>query len=84
AVEKAAASGIPVEGTHILLAVFVPVIMVALVIAAIYLYFSKLQGKALLGLPLSSSPAYDQVTVESAFDNPAFETGDTREYEVSI
>ncbi|XP_063811977.1 seizure protein 6 homolog [Pseudophryne corroboree] len=84
AVEKAAASGIPVEGTHILLAVFVPVIMVALVIAAIYLYFSKLQGKALLRLPLSSSPPYDQVTVESAFDNPTFETGDTREYEVSI
>ncbi|XP_075052941.1 seizure protein 6 homolog isoform X2 [Mixophyes fleayi] len=84
AVEKAAASGLPVEGTHILLAVFVPVIMVALVIAAIYLYFSKLQGKALLRMPLSSSPPYDQVTVESAFDNPTFETGDTREYEVSI
>ncbi|KAM4044910.1 seizure protein 6 homolog isoform 1-T2 [Anomaloglossus baeobatrachus] len=84
AVEKAAASGIPVEGTHILLAVFVPVIMVALVIAAIYLYFSKLQGKALLRLPLSASPPYDQVTVESAFDNPTFETIDTREYEVSI
>ncbi|XP_068126236.1 seizure protein 6 homolog isoform X2 [Hyperolius riggenbachi] len=84
AVEKAAATGIPIEGTHILLAVFVPVIMVALVIAAIYLYFSKLQGKALLRLPLSSSPQYDQVTVEAAFDNPTFETGDTREYEVSI
>ncbi|XP_056415027.1 seizure protein 6 homolog isoform X1 [Hyla sarda] len=84
AVEKAAASGIPVEGTHILLAIFVPVIMVALVIAAIYLYFSKLQGKALLRLPLSASPPYDQVTVESAFDNPTFETIDTREYEVSI
>ncbi|KAM9320616.1 seizure protein 6 homolog [Gastrophryne carolinensis] len=84
AVEKAAASGIPIEGTHILLAVFVPVIMVALVIAAIYLYFSKLQGKALLRIPLSSSPPYDQVTVESAFDNPTFETNDTREYEVSI
>ncbi|XP_053313031.1 seizure protein 6 homolog isoform X2 [Spea bombifrons] len=84
AVEKAAASSIPLEGTHILLAVFVPVIMVALVITAIYLYFSKLQGKSSLRLPLSSSLPYDQVTVESAFDNPTFETGDTREYEVSI
>ncbi|XP_075449191.1 seizure protein 6 homolog [Ascaphus truei] len=84
AVEKAAASGIPVEGTHILLGVFVPVIMVALVIAAIYLYFSKLQGKSPIRLPASSSPPYDQVTVESAFDNPTFETGDTTEYEVSI
>ncbi|KAM4701053.1 seizure protein 6 homolog isoform 2-T2 [Discoglossus pictus] len=83
-VQKAAASVVPLEGSHILLAVFVPVIMVALVIAAIYLYFSKLQGKAPLRLPLSSSPPYDQVTVESAFDNPTFETGDTREYEVSI
>ncbi|KAM8977049.1 seizure protein 6 homolog [Pelodytes ibericus] len=84
AVEKAAASAIPLEGTHILLAIFIPVIMVALVIAAIYLYFSKLQGKSSLRLPLSSSPPYDQVTVESAFDNPTFETGDAREYEVSI
>ncbi|XP_063306047.1 seizure protein 6 homolog isoform X2 [Pelobates fuscus] len=84
AVEKAAASGIPIEGTHVLLAIFVPVIMVALVIAAIYLYFSKLQGKSSLRLPLSSSTPYDQVTVESAFDNPTFENGDTREYEVSI
>uniref|UniRef100_A0A8C5PHE7 Seizure related 6 homolog n=1 Tax=Leptobrachium leishanense TaxID=445787 RepID=A0A8C5PHE7_9ANUR len=84
AVEKAAASGVPLEGTHILLAIFVPVIMVALVIAAIYLYFSKFQGKSSLRLPLSSSPPYDQVTVESAFDNPTFENGDTREYEVSI
>ncbi|KAG8450463.1 hypothetical protein GDO86_002935 [Hymenochirus boettgeri] len=84
AVEKAAAANGPLEGAHILLAIFVPVIMVALVIASIYLYFSKLQAKTPLRLPLSSSPSYDQVTVESEFDNPTFETGDAREYEVSI
>ncbi|XP_004911761.1 seizure protein 6 homolog [Xenopus tropicalis] len=84
AVAKAATEDSPLEGTHILLAIFVPIIMVALVIASIYLYFSRLQSKAPLRLPLSSSPPYDQVTVESEFDNPTFETGDTREYEVSI
>ncbi|OCT94025.1 hypothetical protein XELAEV_18011688mg [Xenopus laevis] len=84
AVAKAATEDSPMEGTHILLAIFVPIIMVALLIASIYLYFSRLQSKAPLRLPLSSSPPYDQVTVESEFDNPTFETGDTREYEVSI
>ncbi|XP_053561200.1 seizure protein 6 homolog [Bombina bombina] len=84
AVQKAAASVLPLDSSHILLAVFIPIIMVALVISAIYLYFSKIQGKSPLRLPLSSSPSYDQVTVESAFDNPTFETGDTKEYEVSI
>uniref|UniRef100_A0A674IPP0 Seizure related 6 homolog n=1 Tax=Terrapene triunguis TaxID=2587831 RepID=A0A674IPP0_9SAUR len=44
----------------------------------------RLQGKPSLQLPLSGSHPYDHITVESAFDNTAYETGDTREYEVSI
>uniref|UniRef100_A0A8C9EVT8 Seizure related 6 homolog n=1 Tax=Pavo cristatus TaxID=9049 RepID=A0A8C9EVT8_PAVCR len=36
---------------------------------------SRLQGKPALQLPLSGSHPYDHITVESAFDNPTYETG---------
>lgn len=35
----------------------------------------RLQGKPALQLPLSGSHPYDHITVESAFDNPTYETG---------
>ncbi|EMP37796.1 Seizure protein 6 [Chelonia mydas] len=35
----------------------------------------RLQGKPSLQLPLSGSHPYDHITVESAFDNTAYETG---------
>uniref|UniRef100_A0A8C4VYU5 Seizure related 6 homolog n=1 Tax=Gopherus evgoodei TaxID=1825980 RepID=A0A8C4VYU5_9SAUR len=81
---KVSPSGNPQEGPNIAIAIFLPVLVVALLIGGIYLYFSKLQGKPSLQLPLSGSHPYDHITVESAFDNTAYETGDTREYEVSI
>uniref|UniRef100_A0A8C4XZI0 Seizure related 6 homolog n=1 Tax=Gopherus evgoodei TaxID=1825980 RepID=A0A8C4XZI0_9SAUR len=84
AVAKVSPSGNPQEGPNIAIAIFLPVLVVALLIGGIYLYFSKLQGKPSLQLPLSGSHPYDHITVESAFDNTAYETGDTREYEVSI
>ncbi|XP_010572239.1 PREDICTED: seizure protein 6 homolog [Haliaeetus leucocephalus] len=84
AVAKAVPSGTALEGTNVAIAVFLPVLVVALLIGGIYLYFSKLQGKPALQLPLAGSHPYDHITVESAFDNPTYETGETREYEVSI
>ncbi|KAL7848339.1 hypothetical protein AOLI_G00230570 [Acnodon oligacanthus] len=62
------------EGTKTAIAVMVPVAAVLLVILGIYLYFSKVQGKT-LHLPSSSLPPYDNMTEESAFDNPIYETG---------
>lgn len=35
----------------------------------------RLQGKPALQLPLAGSHPYDHITVESAFDNPTYETG---------
>lgn len=35
----------------------------------------RLQGKPTLQLPLAGSHPYDHITVESAFDNPTYETG---------
>ncbi|NXN62288.1 SEZ6 protein, partial [Rynchops niger] len=75
AVAKAVPSGMALEGTNVAIAVFLPVLVVALLIGGIYLYFSKLQGKPALQLPLAGSHPYDHITVESAFDNPTYETG---------
>lgn len=84
AVAKSITSENMLEGVNILIAIFIPVVIVALIIGGIYMYFSKLQGKTSLRMPLTTSQPYDQITVESAFDNPTFESGETREYEVSI
>ncbi|KAL4647199.1 hypothetical protein GN956_G7842 [Arapaima gigas] len=71
------------EGTGIAVAVFIPVAVILALIVGIYLYFSKVQGKAFL-LPMSTSLPYDHIAADSAFDNPLYETAETREYEVSI
>ncbi|XP_042735708.1 seizure protein 6 homolog [Lagopus leucura] len=75
AVAKAVPSGTALEGTNVAIAIFLPMLVVALLIGGVYLYFSKLQGKPALQLPLSGSHPYDHITVESAFDNPTYETG---------
>nr|XP_033777031.1 seizure protein 6 homolog isoform X2 [Geotrypetes seraphini] len=84
AATKSAISHAHPEGRNLLLSIFIPVAAVAVVIGGIYFYFTKLQGKSSLRIPLPGSYHYSHVTVESAFDNPTFETGEMREYEVSI
>ncbi|KAM6907064.1 seizure protein 6 homolog [Xenentodon cancila] len=61
------------EGTNIILAVFIPTAVVMVIVLGIYLYFAKLQGKS-IRMP-TSSPPYDNMTEESAFDNPIYESG---------
>ncbi|TKS83527.1 Seizure protein 6 -like protein [Collichthys lucidus] len=61
------------EGTNIALAVFIPTAIILVVVLGIYVYFSKLQGKS-IRMP-TSSPPYDNMTEESAFDNPVYESG---------
>ncbi|XP_060636233.2 seizure 6-like protein 2 isoform X1 [Anolis sagrei] len=72
------------EGGNIALAIFLPIILVILLIGGIYVYYTKFQGKTLFGFSFSSSHSYSPITVESDFNNPLYEAGDTREYEVSI
>ncbi|XP_066551435.1 seizure protein 6 homolog [Amia ocellicauda] len=69
-----ASADFPMEGTNMAIAILIPVVVIAILIVGIYLYFSKVQGKS-LRLPLSGSHPYDHITVESAFDNPIYETG---------
>ncbi|XP_059573121.1 seizure protein 6 homolog isoform X1 [Alligator mississippiensis] len=75
AVAKAMPAGAALESTNVAVAVLLPVVAVALLLGGICLYFSRLQGKPSLQLPLSGSHPYDHITVESAFDNPTYETG---------
>ncbi|XP_078278935.1 LOW QUALITY PROTEIN: seizure protein 6 homolog [Rhinoraja longicauda] len=83
-VAKAATTTNQMEGSNIAIVVFIPMVVVALLIGGIYFYFTKFQGKSTLRLPLAGSHPYNHITVESAFDNPIYETGEAREYEVSI
>uniref|UniRef100_A0A3Q3LLU4 Seizure related 6 homolog a n=1 Tax=Mastacembelus armatus TaxID=205130 RepID=A0A3Q3LLU4_9TELE len=55
------------EGTNIALAVFIPSAIILVVVLGIYVYFS-------IRMP-TSSPPYDNMTEESAFDNPIYESG---------
>uniref|UniRef100_A0A669F1K9 Seizure related 6 homolog n=1 Tax=Oreochromis niloticus TaxID=8128 RepID=A0A669F1K9_ORENI len=61
------------EGTNIALAVFIPTAVILVIVLGIYIYFAKLQGKS-IRMPMSSPP-YDNMTEESAFDNPIYESG---------
>ncbi|KAJ6657295.1 hypothetical protein lerEdw1_002662 [Lerista edwardsae] len=74
AVAKMAPAGDPLQGTNVAFAVFLPVAAVGLLLGAVYLYISRNQGKPSLQLPLSSSHPYDHIMVDSAFDNPTYET----------
>ncbi|XP_054939407.1 seizure protein 6 homolog, partial [Physeter macrocephalus] len=83
-VAKAPAASSTLDAAHIAAAIFLPLVAMALLVGGVYLYFSRLQGKSPLQLPRTRPRPYDRITVESAFDNPTYETGETREYEVSI
>uniref|UniRef100_A0A3B3XBL3 Seizure related 6 homolog a n=1 Tax=Poecilia mexicana TaxID=48701 RepID=A0A3B3XBL3_9TELE len=63
------------SGTNITLAVFIPTAIVLDVLCLFFFFHSllRLQGKS-VRMP-TSSPPYDNVTEESAFDNPIYESG---------
>ncbi|XP_036392253.1 seizure protein 6 homolog [Megalops cyprinoides] len=79
-------SDFSMDGTSVAMAVFIPVALVLVLIAGVYLYFSRAPGKSIRATVSTSLP-YDHIATESAFDNPIYETTnneETREYEVSI
>ncbi|XP_070779070.1 seizure protein 6 homolog [Enoplosus armatus] len=72
---------------NIALAIILPIILVILLIGGIYMYYTnicRLEWKPLFWKSLSHTHSYSPITVESDFNNPLYEAGDTREYEVSI
>ncbi|XP_062890271.1 seizure 6-like protein [Mobula hypostoma] len=74
----------PMDGGNMALAIFIPILIISILLGSAYIYITRCRYHSNLRLPLMSSHPYSQITVETAFDNPIYETGDTREYEVSI
>ncbi|XP_044296898.1 seizure 6-like protein [Varanus komodoensis] len=84
ALEAEAAAETSLEGGNMALAIFIPVLVVSLLLGGAYIYVTRCRSYSSLRLPLMYSHPYSQITVETEFDNPIYETGETREYEVSI
>ncbi|XP_070618660.1 LOW QUALITY PROTEIN: seizure 6-like protein [Erythrolamprus reginae] len=79
-----AAAETTLEGGNTALAIFIPILVVSLLLGGAYIYVTRCRYYSSLRLPLVYSHPYSQITVETEFDNPIYETGETREYEVSI
>ncbi|NXH08336.1 SE6L1 protein, partial [Loxia leucoptera] len=79
-----AAAETSLEGGNMALAIFIPVLIISLLLGGAYIYLTRCRYYSSLRLPLMYSHPYSQIMVETEFDNPIYETGETREYEVSI
>ncbi|XP_040207220.1 seizure 6-like protein [Rana temporaria] len=79
-----AAAETSLEGGNMALAIFIPVVIISILLGGAYIYITRCRYYSSLRLPLMYSHPYSQITVETEFDNPIYETGETREYEVSI
>ncbi|NP_001412334.1 seizure protein 6 isoform X3 [Mus musculus] len=74
-VAKAPAASSALDAAHLAAAIFLPLVAMVLLVGGVYLYFSRFQGKSPLQLPRTHPRPYNRITVESAFDNPTYETG---------
>uniref|UniRef100_A0A3B4AXV4 Uncharacterized protein n=1 Tax=Periophthalmus magnuspinnatus TaxID=409849 RepID=A0A3B4AXV4_9GOBI len=73
------------EGGKIALSIFILVLVLSVLLGGAYVYVTRCRYHSNLRLPLIYPHPYRQITVETEFDNPLYETGgDSREYEVSI
>ncbi|XP_072515373.1 seizure 6-like protein isoform X2 [Salminus brasiliensis] len=73
------------DGGSMALAIFILVLLLSVLLGGAYIYLTRCRYHSNLRLPLMYPHPYSQITVETEFDNPLYETGgDTREYEVSI
>ncbi|XP_076842739.1 seizure 6-like protein [Brachyhypopomus gauderio] len=73
------------DGGSTTLAIFILALLLSVLLGGAYIYVTRCRYHPNLRLPLMYPHPYSQITVETEFDNPLYETGgDTREYEVSI
>ncbi|KAF4082137.1 hypothetical protein AMELA_G00148280 [Ameiurus melas] len=71
------------DGGRMALAIFILVLLLSVILGGTFFYVRRCHSN--LRLPLMYPHPYRQITVETEFDNPLYETGgETREYEVSI
>ncbi|KAK7895439.1 hypothetical protein WMY93_020764 [Mugilogobius chulae] len=71
------------EGGKIALSIFILVLVLSVLLGGAYVYVTRCRYHSNLRLPLIYPHPYRQITVETEFDNPLYETGglDSREYE---
>ncbi|KAK5878375.1 hypothetical protein CesoFtcFv8_023787 [Champsocephalus esox] len=80
-----ATAGSKLDGGNVALAIFIVVLVLSVLLGGAYVYVTRCRYHSNLRLPLIYPHPYGQITVETEFDNPLYETGgDSREYEVSI
>uniref|UniRef100_A0A8C8S0G6 Seizure 6-like protein n=1 Tax=Pelusios castaneus TaxID=367368 RepID=A0A8C8S0G6_9SAUR len=70
-----AAAETSLEGGNMALAIFIPVLIISLLLGGAYIYITRCRSYSNLRLPLMYSHPYSQITVETEFDNPIYETG---------
>uniref|UniRef100_A0A803XRE6 Seizure related 6 homolog like n=1 Tax=Meleagris gallopavo TaxID=9103 RepID=A0A803XRE6_MELGA len=70
-----AAAETSLEGGNMALAIFIPVLIISLLLGGAYIYITRCRYYSSLRLPLMYSHPYSQITVETEFDNPIYETG---------
>uniref|UniRef100_A0A8C0F0G8 Seizure related 6 homolog like n=1 Tax=Bubo bubo TaxID=30461 RepID=A0A8C0F0G8_BUBBB len=75
ALEAEAAAETSLEGGNMALAIFIPVLIISLLLGGAYIYLTRCRYYSSLRLPLMYSHPYSQITVETEFDNPIYETG---------
>uniref|UniRef100_A0A8C2JL76 Seizure related 6 homolog (mouse)-like n=1 Tax=Cyprinus carpio TaxID=7962 RepID=A0A8C2JL76_CYPCA len=63
------------DGGSMALAIFILVLLVSVLLGGAYIYVTRCRYYSNLRLPLMYPHPYSQITVETEFDNPLYETG---------
>ncbi|KPP65188.1 seizure 6-like protein-like, partial [Scleropages formosus] len=74
ALEEAAADS-SFDGGNMALAIFILVLLLSVLLGGAYVYVTRCRYHSNLRLPLMYPHPYSQITVETEFDNPLYETG---------
>uniref|UniRef100_A0A3P9ITM7 Seizure related 6 homolog (mouse)-like n=1 Tax=Oryzias latipes TaxID=8090 RepID=A0A3P9ITM7_ORYLA len=70
-----ATAGSPLDGGNVALAIFILVLLLSVLLGGAYVYVTRCRYHSNLRLPLIYPHPYRQITVETEFDNPLYETG---------
>ncbi|MBN3311799.1 SE6L1 protein, partial [Atractosteus spatula] len=70
-----AAADSSLDGGNMALAIFILVLLLSVLLGGAYVYVTRCRYHSHLRLPLMYTHPYSQITVETEFDNPIYETG---------
>uniref|UniRef100_A0AAX7UIJ8 Seizure related 6 homolog (mouse)-like n=1 Tax=Astatotilapia calliptera TaxID=8154 RepID=A0AAX7UIJ8_ASTCA len=78
-----ATAGSPLDGGNIALAIFILILLLSVLLGGVYVYVTRCRYNSNLRLPLIYPHPYRQITVETEFDNPLYETGGVSSIQLS-